>query len=353
MSWSRLPPAVQALHAELLQLALTDAAMRTALGLRGGTIVSKEIKGRRYLYLQRTWGGRNHQHYLGPESAELGAWVGRLEAARDGLSADRRRQQELCAMLAAGGAWRESAAVIRVLEILAEGGFFGQGGVLVGTVAFAAQATMLGIRLPEHMARTEDVDAAHDRSLALALVPDPPASDLGKALVDSPLGFLPVPELDPRQPSTSFKVRGRQLRVDFLTPARGRRAASAPVPLPYFGVAAQPLPFLDYLIEGAVQTVAIGPSAVLLNVPDPARSAWHKLWTVGQRPVSQATKANKDLMQATALFEVLLEDRPGDLLIAWRALAARETRRREVERGLARLPGDLLRRVDETVGGIA
>lgn len=57
MSWSRLPPAVQALHAELLQLALTDAAMRTDLGLRGGTIVSKEIKGRRYLYLQRTWGG--------------------------------------------------------------------------------------------------------------------------------------------------------------------------------------------------------------------------------------------------------------------------------------------------------
>jgi hypothetical protein len=30
--------------------------------------------------------------------------------------------------------------------------------------------------------------------------------------------FVAVPELDPRNPSTSFKVRGRGLRLDLLTP---------------------------------------------------------------------------------------------------------------------------------------
>ena len=30
------------------------------------------------------------------------------------------------------------------------------------------------------------------------------------------MGFLPVPGLDPKSPTTSFKVRGQSLRVDLL-----------------------------------------------------------------------------------------------------------------------------------------
>jgi hypothetical protein len=57
--------------------------------------------------------------------------------------------------------------------------------------------------------------------------------------------FFAVPGFDPREPSTSFKVRERDLRVDFLVPGRGTR----PVLLRHLKTAAQPLPGLEYLLE--------------------------------------------------------------------------------------------------------
>lgn len=343
MSFTRLAPAVQALYAELLDLMLAAGRETAGDPVPVGAFVSKEIRGRRYWYLQRTLGGRNHQHYLGPDSSALSSWMERVSRRRELLAPDLRRGTELCSMIAAGGAGRESAAVITVLNLLEAGGLFARGGVLVGTVAFAVQATMLGVRFPGQMLRTEDIDAAHDPGLGIALAGDVPPSDLGRSLRESPLGFLPVPELDPRHPTTSFKVRGKQLRVDFLTPARSRSAA--PVLLPGLGVAAQPLPFLDYLIDGAVQAVAIGPSPVLVSVPDPARTAFHKLWTAAERPVAFATKAAKDLSQATALLSVLVEDRPGDLELAWRALEGYERPRRRIEKMLVRLPSEIRSRL--------
>ena len=110
-------------------------------------------------------------------------------------------------------------------------------------------------------------------------------------------------------------------------------------------MAAQPLPFLEYLMAGAVQAVAIGPRAVLVNVPDPARTAFHKLWTAAERPVARATKAAKDLAQASALLSVLSEDRPGDLEVAWKALAGQRSTRAKVERMLKRLPATLRARL--------
>jgi|CXWL01.1.fsa_nt_gi hypothetical protein len=340
MSLTRLSPAVQTLYAELLELSLHGAAEQAAAGALDGALVSKEIRGRRYWYLQRTVAGSNRQHYLGPESAALQGWMDRIRELRLRSRPDVERRAELCAMLAAGGATRESAAVTSTLALLADGGLFARGGVLVGTVAFAVQATMLGVRFGAQMLRTEDVDAAHDPDLAVALGDGAPRSDLARSRAESPLGFLPVPELDPRHPSTSFKVRGRQLRVDFLTPARGRNRM-APVLLRELGVAAQPLPFLDYLMTGAVQAVAIGPTAVLVNVPDPSRTALHKLWTAAERPVAMATKATKDVAQASALLSVLVEDRPGDLELAWKALSAHPSRRAKVQAMLSRLPEDL------------
>lgn len=51
-----------------------------------------------------------------------------------------------------------------------------------------------------------------------------------------------------------------------------------------------------------------------------ARYALHKLWISSRRPVAEQTKAAKDLRQAEALLDLLLEDRPGDLLAAWDVL---------------------------------
>jgi hypothetical protein len=136
------------------------------------------------------------------------------------------------------------------------------------------------------------------------------------------MGFLPVPQLDPRAPSTSFKIRGRELRIDFLTPALGRRT-STPVHIPRLHLAATPLEMLGYLIEHPARTVAINSTAVLVNVPDPARFALHKLVIAERRPVGAQPKAAKDREQALALLGVLEEQRPRDVTAALHAARKR------------------------------
>lgn len=120
----------------------------------------------------------------------------------------------------------------------------------------------------------QDVDVAVDRVLQIA-VPQANA-DLPKALEALNVGFLPVPGLNPKAPGTSFKVRGRSLRVDLLTPARGPRDGK-PVHIERLKAAAQPLELLDYLLESALPVPLVNGGASLVNVPDPARFALHKV----------------------------------------------------------------------------
>ncbi len=167
----------------------------------------------------------------------------------------------------------------------------------------------------------------------------------------SGMGFFPVPALDPRLPSTSFKIRGRDLRVDFLTPMIGPESTK-PVFLPALGVSAHPahpLRFLHYLIKEPVQAVLVGGSGILVNVPDPARFAFHKLWISGKRPVSEQTKALKDLRQAGDLLEVLLEDRPGDLPPAWEDVAHNPSVVKTVQRSISRLAPELQESLERAI----
>jgi hypothetical protein len=193
---------------------------------------------------------------------------------------------------------------------------------------------MLGVRFEHAALRTEDVDIAHEPSLGLALVPEHAPSDSLAALRTVDPGFFAVPGFDSRQPSTSFKVRGRDLRVDFLTAARGK--SEAPVMLPSFGVAATPLPMIGYLSESPANAVVLGAGGLLLNVPRPGRFALHKLWLADKRPVSERTKARKDLRQAAHLLEVLLEDRPEEIREAWEAVQSRPRDRSVIRKALER-----------------
>lgn len=350
MSYNALPESTRAVYAELLEQTIHAEAAAVTAGDPGGTFASKQIRGASYWYLQRSEGGAKRQRYLGPDSDELRQWIERVREARALDAPDDSRRRELCAMLAAGGAARESAAVIHTLELLANAGLFRLGGVLVGTVAFATQGTMLGVRFGDREVRTGDVDIGYDADLGVALAANVGRADLRRAFGASPLGFLPVPMLDPGQPSTSFKVRGRELRVDFLTPLRGADRGK-PVMLPALNVAAQPLRFLDYLIETAVPAVVVGPSGVLVRVPDPARSAFHKLWTAQRRAVGEAAKASKDQRQAIDLLTVLVQERPTALKEAWAALRRRPGMLRATERAMKRLPGELPQSLQEATHG--
>jgi hypothetical protein len=80
-----------------------------------------------------------------------------------------------------------------------------------------------------------------------------------------------------------------------------------------------------------------------VNVPSPARLAFHKLWVASRRPASEQAKSRKDMRQAEQLLDVVSTDRPDDLSPAYHALPA--SMRRVVNRALARLPAELHERV--------
>jgi hypothetical protein len=325
MPADHLPASVQTLYAELLELEQIAVAESASGPITGGTFVAKKIRGKTYWYLQRSEGSTVRQHYLGSDSRALRTWMEESGAARRSRSGDEATRRKLADMLRSGGATAEPAGVIKVLRVLAEAGVFRFGGVLVGTQAYRALGNLLGVRLGSAAARTQDLDIAADATIGVAFGGRVPPGEVERRLGQLEPPYLPVPGLDPRQPSTTFKVRGRQYRVDFLTPAR-RSGEEHPVRLSALGCAAQPVRFLEFLLEGTAQAVVVGAGSVLVNVPDPARFALHKLFTAGSRGATQQTKAGKDVAQAATLLDVLLGERPGDLAAAWNAISSRRAR---------------------------
>ena len=340
---NRLPESVHGLYAELLDRAMVLDAELASDEVRGA-FVSKTIKGRKYWYVQeRAVNGVRRQRYLGPESPTLVRWMNdagkHRNLALDAAATNRR----LVAMLRAGGARTERPIMARVVGALADAGAFRGGAVLVGSVAFGTYGNMLGVKLDESMSRTEDVDVAKELEVDVAVGQDL-AVDVRAALAASGVGeFHEIPELDSRQPSTSFALRRGQLRVDFLTPMVGR-PRSQPVALRGMGVAAQPVRFLDYLLRDTQPAVLLSGDGVLVHVPSPARFALHKLVVAQKRVAAFQAKAVKDIRQAQALLAALLADRPGDLSVAWDAVVAR----RDSAKALAEKS---MRKLDEKMGG--
>ena len=80
---------------------------------------------------------------------------------------------------------------------------------------------------------------------------------------------------------------------------------------------------LDWLVADGVQGVVLGPTlAIPVRLPQPARLAWHKLWTAAQ-PDREVAKAAKDLTQGLILASALAEDDPQALADALQSLPAR------------------------------
>lgn len=324
----RLPSDTSTLYAELLERLLAEAARREP-AKAPGAFTTKTIKGEVYVYFQCSEpGGKVRQLYLGRKGPVTDGLQERFRAGRPQAEKERADLERLCAQVLLGGGWSMGARPARVLKAFAAAGVFEAGAVLVGTHAFGLLGNMLGARWSGACLRTHDLDLAAVSLAAAGGV----ESDAPGALERLEMGFLPVPALDPRHPSTSFKVRGEALRVDFLTPGKEGR----PVPVPGLKTSAQPLPFLDYLLEEPQPAAVLDGGGILVLVPSPARFALHKTLVAGERPASQQAKAAKDLDQAAELAVLLAEDRPGDLRLAAEAMRARGWGKK-LERGWARL----------------
>lgn len=311
------------LFAELRELALAIGATEN-LGALPGSVVHKTVKGHRYLYHQyRDLSGVTRQSYLGPDDEATRAFLRRIEAHRAERASDLERLTELRAAFHAAGGFAMAHGPFRVVRAFSDAGVLRPGighALLIGTHAFHAMGNLLGVRWSGAM-MTQDIDVAAERDIDLAL--STPGAAAPDVLVALGMGFIPVPSLDPRSPSTSFRVRGEELRVDLLTPLVGK-AARRPVFVPALKAPAQALRFLDYLLEDPIPLPVLSSTGLaLINVPRPARYALHKLIVSEVRGEAFASKAEKDRAQSAQILEVLLEDAPESLAAARRALASR------------------------------
>lgn len=308
----RLPDTVTLQYSELMQQCVHPAPDGANISFK-----SKVVAGKRYWYLFISLGSRRSEHYLGEETTEL---LDKIEEERElweSTEDDRVVRQRLVAMLHAGGATTTPINEGKVIALLERSGLFLAGGVVIGTLAFRAYANMLGVIWHSEL-QTRDIDLASDYSYPIVVPRNKQPIDLPNILLDSGMGFIEVPALNRKLPSTKFKIRGQELAVELLTPMRGRDTAK-PIEIPGLAAFAEPIRFLDYLLEDIQPAVLLYKHGVLINVPAPARFAFHKLVVSQRRRAADVEKIKRDLMQAEQLFEVLIEGRPGDLILAYEA----------------------------------
>lgn len=327
-----IPLAFQTTYADLLDKLLDERVRSTAQASgmsERGSFVVKIVKGRRYWYWQSATAGNGRtQRSVGPETPAL---LERIERHRSLADTARSRRDLVRSLIAGGAAIPPAGRVGKVLEALAGAGVFRLRGVLVGAVAFGCYGPMLGIRLRAASLMTADVDVAQFRSVSLAVTDQvPPMLDVLRG-VDAGFQQVTAP-FHPAQ-AIAYATQGREgrgeigsrparaadpLRVEFLTPMRGP-PEDAPGRLPALSTDAQPLRFLDYLIYQERPAAVLYGAGVLVNVPHPARFAWHKCIVAERR--LRPEKVRKDLLQAETLFDVLVAEHPADVSDMFEELA--------------------------------
>lgn len=307
-----LSESTQLLYSQLLSQCLQGAVPNG----RGLSFVKKNIKDSIHWYLQLTVGSRKTQHYLGPDSKKIHTLIDNEKKLWEKSKPDRNEREKLVSMLTSGGALTVSNAEARLFEVIERAGAFLVGGVLVGSHAFTVYGNMLGIKWPSKITQTHDIDIASDNHISLGLINK--NIDLKQTLLDAEMGFVEVPALNRKAPSTSFRIQGKQLSVDVLTPMVGKPNSKA-ILISALNTYAEPLRFLEFLLHDIQPAIIVARAGILINVPSPARYALHKLVASIRRPAAMQTKALKDIEQAKLLLEALIENRPGDVQIAFNA----------------------------------
>ena len=280
----------------------------------------KTINDKRYWYLYISIGSTRREHYLGEETTELLDRIDDEKALWESNTDDRELRKRLVNMLIGGGMATVTRDEGKVISLLERNGVFLIGAALVGTLAFRAYANMLGVIWASD-AGTQDIDLAADNHYELALPRPRSPINLRQTILDSGMGFFEVPALNRKQPSTSFKIRGRDFIVDVLAPMRGRET-TRPVHLSDLGTYASPLRHLDYLLDELQPAVLLYGHGIMANVPSPGRFAIHKCVVSQKRSAAFAAKSLKDRDQAEQVFQVLLENRPTDITLAYEAAKA-------------------------------
>lgn len=296
----------QTLYAQLLEEALSYEVLIFEDGVVGSPYVNISNE-KRYLYWQvKLPDGTFRRKSLGLETEETKALVERLIERKSDIQSAIESLKTTTRSFVSSGGMSVELAHFRVMEWLARAGLFSKAIVVVGSHAFAALGNALGVRWGNSL-KTTDMDFARPHGIALAT----PVSDatlnvehVVKAGDDS---FFAVPSLNIKFPATSLMSRKSKVKIDFLTTIR-HKGDTSPIMFPDLGFAAEPLRYMDYLLGGPiVRGLLVGQYAIPANFPDPARFAIHKLIVAQERAAGFQTKVQKDVTQAMALVEALIE----------------------------------------------
>lgn len=282
--------------------------------LREGTFVKRTINNRQYWYFKKMTKGQIEYVFVGPDTVNLNNYVGQVKETKPILI------QQVRDLVQSGGyQFRGTAAGI--LSSLSDAGIFAAGTVLVGTNAFLAYQNMLGIKwvAPKETLSTLDVDFAQSQRLSLG-VPLNVSEPVQKTLLK--LNAKPTwRSLTQTGKPWIYQIQegATTFDIEFLTPLVGPEPKkSSTVSLPWLGVGAQPIRFMDYLVENSVRgAVALERGAILVNLPDPGRFALHKLIVAERRSPESLLKKKKDRLQSGAMIEFLSKETPEILDLAW------------------------------------
>jgi hypothetical protein len=297
------------------------AAVRSASLLEGvrsvaslpGSFSKKRINGHEYWYYQvADLTGKQKQMLLGRASDELTALI---DQHRQG-DETKIHLRQLTRQAIAADCPSIVPAHARIIERLADAGFFKAGGILVGTHVYMAYQNYLGVRW-HSAAQTVDLDFAHaGRNVSIA-IPSDVTMDMGNEIEALKMGFVPVASL-----TTYVKSDERDLQIDFVTSMH--RGGDTPVLIKALNATMQPLKFMEFSMEAPIQVTLLaqrGP--ITVNAPPPEKYALHKLLVYAERPQDMRIKANKDLEQAASLIEYLAENDADLLSETWNDLISR------------------------------
>jgi hypothetical protein len=282
---------VLTLYAELLQQLQTSTEIP-------GSVRTQEIKGKAYLKANTTIGASRKTIYLGPAADP------EVKQKADAIQQEMERakaRRQLVGLLRRSGLPGPTVEFGRVLEAVASAGLFRKGVVLVGTAAYQSYPAVAGAILPSGSLMTQDVDLA---TASLAISPDQEGDgvSLEQILRRADPTFRGLLTLDPKAFPSHFKAKSGLL-VEVLTHVRTRDDTN-PMPIPALKAGATPLQHLRWLIQEPIPAAALYGFGVLIQIPQPARYAVHKL-IIAQKRQETAAKRQKDLVQAKALIEAL------------------------------------------------
>ncbi len=272
-----------------------------------GSVASIENKGNRYWVARRRTGSRVLEARIGPDTEAVRARAETLREQNDALRVWASEASGLVAQLRAARMPVPTPGTGKLINALARAGLFRAGGLLAGTHAYGLYALELGVRAPDELAMTEDVDVAAPRSVRIITEE---RSSLTSDLEG--VGLRPIAgpgEIHPLRWETEDGVV-----LDVLTP-KGRGGEAA-VRHDGLGVWAQALSFLDFSLVDPIDAVVLYREGLPVRIPAPERFAVHKLIVSSIRRGTHRAKVEKDLAQAAWLVSVLCEARPFELSAA-------------------------------------